>query len=273
MKIVVVGGTGRSGRALCTVAAAAGHDVSALARSSSGAPLPVPVVRGDLLSGAGLADALTGADAVVDLSDTTARSYRGASRFFTTAARRLVRAARAAGVRRHVVLSVVGVDRFPSGYYRAKLDQERTGTELCRAAGLDHTVVRVTQFHEFAAMTYASGRVGPFVLVAPLHLRPVHLHDVATHLLDVVESGERGRAADLSGPQPEDLDEMVARYAARTATRRRVLRLPLPGRLGRADRARVLAPESGPHGRLTFDAWLDEQTLPAHGATAEGSLR
>jgi uncharacterized protein YbjT (DUF2867 family) len=273
MKIIVAGGTGRAGRVVAALAAQAGHDVRALARSTGGPPLPVPLVRADLLSGLGLAEALDGADAVLDLSNTSAASHRRASRFFTTATRRLVDAERAAGVQHHVVLSIVGADRFPLGYYRAKVDQERTGAALCAAAGVVHTVARVTQFHDFAAMTYAGGRVGPLVLAAPLHLRPVDLHDVATHLLDVLEQREGGRAPDLSGPRPEELDEMVALYAARQPVRRRVVRLPLPGPFGRANRARVLAPEDGKHGHIGFGDWLDAQTQGTAGAATWGAVR
>jgi uncharacterized protein YbjT (DUF2867 family) len=269
MNIVIAGGTGLAGRVLAARAAASGHQVRALSRSGHGPDLPgVEPVAADLLTGSGVPAALAGTDAVVDLSNIATASYRRASRFYRAATRSLLAAERTAGVRHHVVLSIVGVDRFPTGYYRAKVDQEQIGATAAAGAGVTHTIARVTQFHDFAAMTYAGARLGPFVLAAPLHLRPVHLDDVAAHLLRLLEEPRPGRAPDLSGPQAEDLDDMVRRYAAVRGTPARVLRLPLPGAYGRANRARVLAPAEGRRGTLTFADWLSAQTPAADPATA-----
>lgn len=258
MRLLICGGTGRAGRALAVRAVAAGHDVRVLSRSGAGSPVSgARVVTGDTVSGAGLAAATAEVDAVVDATNLATVSYRRASRFFTIGTRQLVAAERSAGVSHHVVLSIVGVDRFPGSYYRAKVDQERAATEACAEAGMTSTVARVTQFHDFAAMASAA-HLGPLVAVPPLHLRPVHLDDVAHHLLGVLDRREPGRAPELSGPQPEDLPDMVARYARRLGRPVRIVRLPLPGGYGRANTARVLA-GGDQHGTLTFEHWLEEQ--------------
>ena len=232
MKIVIAGGTGSAGRALAARAAAYGHEVRALSRSGDGPATPgVERVTADLLTGSGIRAALADADAVVDVSNIATASYRRASRFFRTTTRSLLAAERTAGVRHHVVLSIVGVDRFPTGYYRAKVDQEQVGATAAAGAGVTHTVARVTQFHDLAAMTYAGSRLGPFVLAAPLHLRPVHLDDVASHLLGLLEEPRPGRAPDLSGPQAEELDDMVRRYAAVRGLPARLSPTPAPGAL------------------------------------------
>jgi uncharacterized protein YbjT (DUF2867 family) len=266
MRILVVGGTGLAGRVLVERALVAGHEVRVLSRSASAdVPAGTEVIAGDLVSGDGLAAAVTGVEAVVDLSNAPTARSRPASRFFTTATRHLIAAEQAAGVRHHLLLSIVGVDRFPGGgHYRAKVDQENTLMSTAPEAGVSFTVARVTQFHDFAAQTYRWFRFGPVVLASPLHLRPVHLVDVADHLLSLLDTPADGRAPDLSGPEPLNLLDMTRRYAATLARPARVWRLPLPPAVRRANEARVLAPSGGRHGTLTFDQWLSEATDRAY---------
>ena len=271
MRILVAGGTGRAGRAVTARAVRAGHQVRALSRTgadTSGAARAeaVETVAGDLRGTSLPVALLAGVDAVVDVSNVVTPSYRRAARFFRAGTENLVAAERAAGVRHHVVLSVVGADRFPGGYYRAKVEQEEAGARACVAAGITHTVARVTQFHDFAAMTYASARLGPVVLAPRLHLRPVHLDDVADHLLDLLAHPAPGRAAELSGPGAEDLDVMVRRFAALQPMLARILALPLPGAYGRANRARVLSPTGGRRGKLGFETWLEQHATADRGS-------
>jgi uncharacterized protein YbjT (DUF2867 family) len=208
---------------------------------------------------------MDGVEAVVDLTNVVTVSHRRATTFFGAVTRNLVAAERVAEVRHHVVLSIAGVDRFPGGYYRAKVDQERVGAAACRQAAITHTVARVAQFHDFAAITAATARLGPLVLVPPLHLRPVHLDDVADHLLDLLEHPVGGHAPELSGPQPEELDDMVRRFTALQSRTTRMVRLPLPGAYGRANAARVLAAPGARQGARTFALWLTEQGLTEQG--------
>ncbi|HYO40738.1 MAG TPA: NAD(P)H-binding protein, partial [Nocardioidaceae bacterium] len=123
MQVLIAGGTGTSGHVLARRAAAAGHQVRVLSRRSGGSgPDGQHLVRGDLTTGAGLDEAVEGVDAVVDLSNVAASRYRPASSFFTMATEHLFAAEERAGVGHHLTLSIVGVDRFPSAYYRAKVD-------------------------------------------------------------------------------------------------------------------------------------------------------
>lgn len=261
MHILIVGGRGTAGRVLTRHALAAGHRVRILART----PEPkhrgdAEIVVGDLLDGTGLADAVSGVDAVVDLSNTTAAGRQTATRFFTTGTRQLFEAEHGADVRHHLTLSIVGVDALPSGYYRAKVAQEEAVREASRRTGVGHTIARVTQFHDFAAFPLQQLRVGPLVFAPPLHVRPVHLDDVAAHLLGLLEEGPSGYADELSGPRDEDLVDMTRRLAR--VTHRRVLVAPAPliGGMGTANRANVLRPAAGRRGRIDFDTWLAEQS-------------
>src|SRR5690606_31297105 len=136
MKIAVAGGTGLVGRQVSEKLAAAGHDVVILARSRAV----------DLATGEGLDAALTGVDTVTDVINIGTISRAKATEFFTATAQNLARAAKHARVKHVVLLSIVGVDRIPFGYYEAKLAQERA----LQAGAVPVTVLRATQFHEFA---------------------------------------------------------------------------------------------------------------------------
>jgi uncharacterized protein YbjT (DUF2867 family) len=257
MRILLAGGTGTAGRVLAARARDAGHEVRVLARHAADPPREgVESVVGDLTTAAGLDEAVAGMDAVVDLSNRVTVREEPAAAFFTAATHHLFAAEQRAGVRHHVVVSIVGIDHFPTGYYRAKLAQEAAAAAAAERTGVGHTIARVTQFHDFAAQTLPRLRVGPLVLAPGLHLQPVHLRDVADHLLGLLNAGPAGRAPDLGGPQPEELPDMLRRYAAAVGARVRVLPVPLLGSARAANEAGVLRPDDGVRGTLTFEEWL-----------------
>jgi uncharacterized protein YbjT (DUF2867 family) len=260
MQLLIAGGTGTSGRVFARRAAAAGHHPRILTRHvSRPAPDGQQLVQGDLTTGVGLDDAVDGVDAVVDLSNIGTARYKPAATFFTTATDHLFSAEQRAGVTHHLTLSIVGVDRFPSPYYRAKLDQEAAVTAASSRTGVGHSIVRVAQFHDFAALVLQRFRIRRLVLAPPLHSQPVHLDDVADHLLGVLTDGPAmGRAPELGGPQPEDVPDMVRRYAQLVDPTVRVLPAPLLGAARRANNAGVLRPTNGVRGERTFDQWLSE---------------
>jgi uncharacterized protein YbjT (DUF2867 family) len=242
MRLVVAGATGAVGRHVVEQARAAGHAVVPLSRGSGQ----------DVVSGAGLADALTGADAVVDVTNVATLSARRAVAFFRRATANLLAAERAAGVGHHVVLSIVGIDAVPTGYYAGKSAQE----EAVTGGGVPWSLLRATQFHEFAGQVARRG-AGPVVVVPAMRTATVAAAEVATALLAIAEKPPRGRAADLGGPETAELADLVGRYLAAAGLRRRVLRLPLPGRTWRLVREGALLPAAGAdHGRGTFDEWL-----------------
>lgn len=144
-------------------------------------------------------------------------------------------------------------DRAPHGYYAGKVAQE----SLITAGEVPWTILRTTQFHDFAAQLFASARVGPVHLAPRMRTQPVSLDEVATRLVDLAEAPPVGRARDLAGPREESLVEMIRAYARATGHRGWVPAVPLPGPLGRAQRDGILLP--GPdadHGTVTFAQWL-----------------
>lgn len=243
VKIAVAGATGVVGRHVVAVARARGHEVVELARS-----------RGvDLTTGAGLADHLDGVDAVVDVTSVATQKQAEAEAFFGGVTRTLLAAEAAAGVGHHVALSIVGIDEVTTGYYLGKRLQER----LVREGGVGWSVLRATQFHEFAEQALGFVRVGPFSLVPRMLSQPVAAVEVAEALVDLSEAGPSGRVADLAGPERLQMVDLARRVSRARGLGRRVVGVPLPGAAGRGMRdGSLCASSDGPRGRVTFDAWL-----------------
>lgn len=235
MKIAVAGGTGVVGRHVVDVARERGHDVVVLARAEGV----------DLTTGAGLAERLVGVAAVVDVTSVATQKRAEAEEFFGAVTRHL----QAAGAAHVIALSIVGIDDVDTGYYAGKRLQER----LLAEGDVPWSVLRATQFHEFAEQALHFVRVGPFSLVPRMLSQPVAAREVAEALVDLAETGPSGRVPDLAGPERHDMVDLARRVAAG----RRVVPVRVPGQAGRAMRSGALCPTGdGPRGRITFDAWL-----------------
>ena len=206
MKIVVIGGKGLIGSKLVTKLRADGHDALGADRPASNDELAV-----DLLTGEGLAEAVDGADVVVDVSNAPAWDDDAVMNFFQTASRNVLAAETSAQVRHHVVLSVVGADRLrDSGYMRAKLAQE----DAIKNGGVPYTILRATQFFEFIGRIADSGSDGDTVRLAPVRIRPEAAEDVAAALADVAVNAPVNGTVELAGPESFRLDELARRVLA-----------------------------------------------------------
>ncbi len=230
------------GRHVVEAASAAGHEVVVLSRANGA----------DVLTGVGLAERVRGADAVIDVANTTTLSAAKARAFFETATRNLLDAEARGGVGHHVALSIVGIDGIDASYYAGKLAQERA----VAAGGVPFTIARAGQFHEFAGQLL-SGMSGPVAVMPKLLMRPVAAREVGAHLVRVAEAGAVGRARDLVGPRDEVLADVARRQSAFDGTRRHVLEVRLPGAYGRGLASGSLRGGSDAlQGEITFDEWL-----------------
>jgi uncharacterized protein YbjT (DUF2867 family) len=255
VEVAVTGGTGTLGREVVDQLTSDGHDVRVLTRSVP-PTLPAGAVhhRVDLISGAGLAEALDGVDVVVDASN-AGPARKSAEALLVGGTRRLLEAEAAAGVTHHVGVSVVGIDRVPHGYYAVKLAQEA----VVRAAPVPWSLVRATQFHGLLdAVFSATARVG--LLPGPaLPLQPVDQREVAGILAATVAGEPSGAITEFAGPERRSLRELAAIWRAGTAARALVVPVPLPGRAGRALRHGGLTSGAASTGPTTFAAWLRER--------------
>ncbi|MCS5716532.1 SDR family oxidoreductase [Herbiconiux sp. CPCC 205763] len=198
MKIVVIGATGLIGTQLVAVLQRAGHAVVAGSRANGI----------DAVSGTGIVRAVAGADVVVDVMNVPERDGDEARRLFVDASTTLLRAEADAGVGHHIVLSVVGVDRaHGDGYFRAKAAQE----EAVESGGVPYTIVRATQFYEFAHQIAAWNTVEDTVRLPGRAMRPVASGDVTAALVRVAGAAPVEAAVEVAGPEVIPLDDFVRR--------------------------------------------------------------
>jgi uncharacterized protein YbjT (DUF2867 family) len=246
MKIVVIGGSGLIGSKLVGKLSEAGHDALA-ASPNSGV---------DIITGEGLAEALEGAQVVVDVANAPAWDDAAVLDFFQTSARNISSAEAVAGVGHHVTLSVVGADRLPdSGYLRAKVAQE----ELVKAGPIPYTIVRATQFFEFIGRIADSSTDGDTVLLSPALVQPEAADDVASTLADVAVGSPLNDTVELAGPEAFPLDQLARRVLNARGDARRVVADPHVRYFGAELDDRSLVPGEGARIAPThFEDWLSQ---------------
>ena len=248
MKIVVIGGSGLIGTNLVNRLRRNGHDVVA-ASPSSGV---------NTITGEGLAEALAGAQIVVDVANSPSFEDRAVLEFFETSGRNLLPAEAAAGVGRHVALSVVGTDRLPeSGYLRAKLAQEN----LIKASKIPYTILRSTQFFEFLDGIAQSATDGQTIHLSPALLQPIASDDVAAALADVTVGPPVNGTLELAGPERISLDELVRRFLSAKQDARQVVADVHARYFGTELNDRSLTPgDNARLGPTRFADWLGRAT-------------
>jgi uncharacterized protein YbjT (DUF2867 family) len=252
-RIAVAGATGRVGRHVVDILKAGGHDVVAMSRSSGV----------DIITNAGLAEALVGVECIVDVATGPSPEQEAATQFFTTAARNLIAAGKQAGVQRIVVVSIIGVDRFAGGYNAAKVAHE----QAMLSGPIPVHILRAAQFHEFVAQLMEWGRQGEVCYVPEMRTQLVAARTVGQALADLATGPDSVSALgfsgapiwEIAGPREESLVEMAKLLAARRGDPVRIEGVSNPAdpdhELYKTD---ALLP--GPYATLagpTFAEWLE----------------
>ncbi|RVI89869.1 SDR family oxidoreductase [Sinorhizobium medicae] len=247
MKIVVIGGTGLIGSKLVGNLRERGHEVLAAA----------PNTGVDTITREGLAEALNGADVVVDVANAPVWEDKAVLDFFETSGRNLLAAEAAAGVRHHIALSIVGSERLPdNGYFRAKVAQEN----LIKASGIPYTILRATQFFEFVGGIAQSATAGQEIRLSPALIQPIASDDVAAALADVAVAPPVNGTVEIAGPEAIPLDELVRRFLRATEDQRKVLPDVHARYFGAVLDDQSLTPRDNPRiGAIRFEDWLGRQ--------------
>jgi uncharacterized protein YbjT (DUF2867 family) len=251
--VLVTGGAGTLGRELVAILADGGHDVRVMSRRQrSGGERRQPVVA-DLATGAGVTDAVRGADVVVHCATSP---FRRVQEVDVEGTRRLVGAARVAGATHLVYVSIVGIDRQPLGklnYYGVKLACER----IVEESGLPFTILRATQFHDLIHLMLKPLSKLPVVPVSRgFQFQPVHAPEVAIRLAELVARGPSGRVADMGGPQVRRLDDLARAYLHAIGKHRAVVEVPVPAPFARGFReAQNCCPDHA-DGTVTWEQYL-----------------
>jgi uncharacterized protein YbjT (DUF2867 family) len=258
MQVAVTGGTGTVGREVAAELGRRGHQVRVLSRRSPEHPV-------DLITGEGLAAALDGVEVVVDASGAGPRR-RPAEALLVDGTRRLLLAERAAGVRHHVGISIVGIDRVPAGYYKVKLEQE----DVVKGSPVPWTIVRATQFHALLDQVFRSMARLRVLPGAAVPLQPVDQREVAVVLSDTAEAEASGSITQFVGPERRTAAELAATWRLETGRRALLVPVPLVGAAGRALRAGALTNPGGWTGHTTFADWLRGQRTTTVAAAPAG---
>jgi uncharacterized protein YbjT (DUF2867 family) len=243
MKIVVIGGTGLIGSKTVAILRQGAHEVVA-ASPNSGV---------NTITGEGLKGAMAGAQVVIDLANSPSFEDKAVLEFFETSGHNLLAAEAASGVRHHIALSIVGIDRSDNGYFRAKVAQEK----LIKASGIPYTIIRSTQFLEFLGAIAASSADGNIVRLPPGLFQPIAADDVAATVADVALAAPRNGIVEIAGPERAPFNEFVARYLKAVGDPREVVRDPEARYWGGRVEERSLVPLGEARlGRIRLDEWL-----------------
>jgi uncharacterized protein YbjT (DUF2867 family) len=210
MKVVVIGGSGILGSKVVQKLKDDGHDA-----------IPASPRTGvNTLTGEGLGDVLTGADVVVDVSNSPSFDDDPAMEFFTKSTTNLVAASKSAGVGHYVAVSIVGSDELPeSGYLRAKVAQEK----LIEEAAVPYSIVRATQFAEFADAITASLTIGDEVRVPDALIQPIAAQDLAAEVARVAEGQPLGGIENIGGPEKISFEQLAHDALARQGEAKTVI--------------------------------------------------
>jgi uncharacterized protein YbjT (DUF2867 family) len=244
MKILVIGGTGRIGSKTVAVLRRGGQEVIAAS----------PKNGINSITGEGLKEAMAAAKVVIDLAAPPSFEEKTVLEFFVTSSRNLLSAEAAAGVRHHVVLSIVGIDRMPDNYYfRAKVAQEK----LIESSGIPYTIIRSTQFLEFLGGIVDSSVDGDTVRLSPGLFQPIATDDVAAMVADVALAAPQNGIVEIAGPERMPFNKLVARYLKAVGDPRKVVRDPEARYFGGHVGEHSLVPLGEARlGRIGFDEWL-----------------
>jgi uncharacterized protein YbjT (DUF2867 family) len=244
MKIVVIGGTGLIGSKVVAKVKQKGHEALAAA----------PNTGVNTISGEGLKEAMAGAQAVIDLANSPSFEDKAVLEFFETSGHNLLAAeAAAGGIRHHVALSIVGIDRSDNGYFRAKIAQEK----LIKTSGIPYTIIRSTQFLEFLGGIADSSAEGNVVRLSPGLFQPIAADDVAAIVADVALAAPRNGIVEIAGPERAPFNEIVARYLKAVGDPREVVSDPEARYFGGRVEERSLVPLGEARlGRIGFNEWL-----------------
>jgi len=238
--ILVTGATGTLGVPTVARLRAAGHDVRALSRRRDPG-----LATGDLLTGAGIDTAVTGVDTVVHLAT-------GLRRTDVVIARTLLDAARRARVGHLLLVSIVGIDSIPLGYYRDKVAIE----QLVAEPGVPHTILRATQFHTLVDQLFSVQRRLPVLLAPSFDVQPIAPSEVADRLVGLASGAPAGRVPDIGGPAVRSLPQLARFWGEARSVRRRVLPARLPGRVFAGYRAGHHLVPGPPYGCISFEQYL-----------------
>ncbi|MBL7699096.1 MAG: SDR family oxidoreductase [Chitinophagaceae bacterium] len=251
MKIVVIGGSGLIGSKVVTKLRHDSHQVIAAS----------PATGINTITGEGLAEAMKDTDVVIDLSNSPSFEDKAVLEFFQASGNNLLAAEIGAGVKHHVALSIVGVDKMQNiGYMRAKIEQEN----LIKKSGVPYTIIRSTQFFEFMGGIANKATENEVVHLSDVQFQPIASDDVAAFVADFAVGWPKNDIVEIAGPQRFEMYDIVGRYLQHTNDPRKVVANGKPEYFGGEVNHTALVPAGQfEAGTVSFEKWLSNQLQPA----------
>ncbi|CDM61682.1 MULTISPECIES: SDR family oxidoreductase [Rhizobium] len=250
MKIVIIGGTGLIGSKTAARLRNKGHEVLAAS----------PNTGVNTVTGEGVAEALAGAEVVIDLANAPSWEDKAVLEFFETAGRNLLAADAKAGVKHHIALSIVGSERLPdNGCFKAKLAQER----LIKESSIPYTIVHSTQFMEFLKGIADEATVGAVARLSPAAFQPIASDDVADVMADVALGKPLNGTIEIAGPERAPMNEIIARYL-KAANDPRMVEADVHARYfgSELNDQSIVPGESARIGKVGFQDWFRSSQQP-----------
>ena len=244
MKITVFGGKGLLGTHLVPILEESGHTTTVTTRSPAG----TNEMKADFLTGEGMEEAIEGADLVVHLVSDAAKPNK-------TDVQGTKRLLELMNGQHLVYMSIVGVDKHPFAYYRAKHDAEL----LIAESGIPHSILRATQFHDFIVRIMRAAGRPPLALIPKTFVfQPIDTGEVAVALAEVIESRAPGLQPDIAGPAVHTAEYLARTFMEAIGRERPILHLPVPGKAARAFKDGLHTNESRSVGQVTWEDYLEE---------------
>ncbi len=250
-RVLITGGTGVLGSELVPRFVDAGYTVRVMSRRARSERDPdVEWAQAQLATGEGLSHAVSGVDLIVHAASSP---FRRSEEVDVGGTERLVGQAREAGVSHFLYVSIVGIDRIPLGYYKRKLAAE----SRVERGGVPWSILRATQFHTLIDMQLRALLRFPIAL-APTDFRfqPIDPGEVADRMVEHAAQGPSGRLPDLGGPEVHTLGDLARTWAQVRGLRRRIVRLPLPGKIAAGFRQGLNTTPEGKYGQVTWADWV-----------------
>jgi uncharacterized protein YbjT (DUF2867 family) len=249
-EVLVTGGTGVLGSRVTDCLHTRGYSVRVLSRRGSSG-----TVRGDLATGEGVEEAVAGVQTIVHCASSPRKTHL----VDVEGTERLLRAAEGSGVSHFLYISIVGIDRNPFPYYRAKLEAER----LIEHSAIQWTILRATQFHPFVLRIVQLVDRGPLVVIPKgFLLQPIDAGEVADRLIELALGQPGGRAADIGGPEVRTFTNLAHAYLEASGRNKSVVEIALPGKVARAFRQGAQTCPNQKYGEVTWEDFLRAMKSP-----------
>jgi len=258
-KIIITGGAGNLAHHTIPYLLKNGHSVRLASRQERRANIPAEVewTRTSFETGEGVEEAVHGVDTIMHMASDPRNSHR----IDVEGTRKLLGAAKSAGVSHFFYISIVGIEHFPDfEYYKSKLAAE----QLIESSGMPYTILRATQFHDLLDLYFLPLAFRyPLVALVPTDFKyqVIEIDEVAKHMADLVCGEPSGHVSDIGGPQVLTMGKLARTWAKARNIHKPILHLPMFGSTPSGFRQGLLTCPDQKFGTRTWGEYLTKKYI------------